>query len=328
MKVKFMKKIEYISVKDKRRTYRIPFYKIVGEKVGKVLMLIAGQHGTEWVGVEVIRRIFVDIDTSKLSGTILAVPVANPMAVSTGNHHFLFDQKEKKFEKHPFWFANKNCYNMNRLWPGKKNGSILERITAEIWERGVLKCDILVDFHCYSRNCPHSVYVNNKSFHLGRILNMGLIADHSARKDLRRSLMSVANKYDKLAMTIEFVGTKEIIEDEVKTGLNAINNLMKYLGMMMSGHPKIFDKQYFFKSEKVKNILIRCRHTGFIVKGKNLLEKVEKGETICEIFGLYQGKIIEKIKAPVSGVITYKKYVNLVKKGDVILAVADLQEVN
>jgi predicted deacylase len=70
-----MKEIESISVTDAGKRYRIPFYSIQGKAPGKTLLLIAGQHGGEWNGIEVIRRVFQEINPSLLTGRVLAVPV-------------------------------------------------------------------------------------------------------------------------------------------------------------------------------------------------------------------------------------------------------------
>lgn len=321
-----MKRIEYISVKNRKKKYRIPFYTVKGKKSGKTLMLIAGQHGGEWVGIEVIRRFFVESDPAAISGTVLAVPVANPMAVELGQQHFLFDRKEKSIDKNPRRLANKHCYNMNRLWPGRKDGSVLQQAVAEIWERGVSRCDVLVDFHCYSRNNAHAVYISPTTQELGRALNLGFLADMSGRKDLQSTLSEVARRHGKLALAVEFVGHMEIIEEEVRDGLSALYNLMQYLGML-SGHPESVKKQYLFNPGKTENILIKSSHTGFVLHRKQLMEKVRKGEIICDIFDLQEGRITHRIKSPITGVITHRRYLNLVRKGELVAAVARLPEV-
>jgi len=57
------------------------------------------------------------------------------------------------------------------------------------------------------------------------------------------------------------------------------------------------------------------------------LERVKKGEIICEIFDLYKGKVVASVESPINGRITHRRYVSVVKKGDLVAAVSDLFEV-
>lgn len=328
-----MKKIEHLIVKDGPQKYRIPFYTIKGEKPGKTLMVMAAQHGGEWVGIEVVRRLFAKIEPSALSGTFTAVPVANPMAVKSGQQHFLYDQKEKRLDKHPKEIVNKLCYNMNRIWPGNKNGSVLEQATAALWEHGVSKCDVLIDLHCYSRNNHNSVYVRaDNTLELGRWLNIGFLADvakdrlFNKKASAYKTLAQACKLHGKKALIIEFVGAHEIIEAEVQSGVRAILNLMRYL-KMLPGKATPPQKQCVLVWGKTKNILLKSPSTGFMFNRRKVLDRVEKGEIIGDIFDLELGKITNHIKSPINGVITHLRYVNLVNKGELAAAVADLEKV-
>ncbi|MFA5645743.1 MAG: succinylglutamate desuccinylase/aspartoacylase family protein [Candidatus Ratteibacteria bacterium] len=323
-----MKEIESIIVTDAKKRYRIPFYSIQGKASGKTLLLIAGQHGGEWNGIEVIRRVFQEINPSLLTGRVLAVPVANPMAVTLGEQMFLFDKKEKRVEKYPPRFAVKNKrYNMNLMWPGKKDGSVLEKIVAAIWEKGVLPCDILLDFHSYSRNQPHSAYVTPETLPFGRALNLGFLADVSQNKALsKETLSATARRNGKIALTVEFVGEQEVIEEEVCDGVAGVFNLMRFL-KMIPGKVKRGKKQYLLNTAKRENMLLYSPCQGFVLGRKKPLERVKKGEIICEIFDLYKGKVVASVESPINGRITHRRYVSVVKKGDIVTAVSDLFEV-
>jgi len=60
----------------------IPLHVINGEGKGPTLGVMAGVHGTEYYQNRVIRRIVNETAPDEVSGTILAVPVANPLAFS------------------------------------------------------------------------------------------------------------------------------------------------------------------------------------------------------------------------------------------------------
>ena len=73
--------IKCIELSD-RTEVKLPVMIMMGEKSGPTLLLTAQVHGQEMTGAEVIRRLLREkIKPSELSGNIIAIPVANPLAV-------------------------------------------------------------------------------------------------------------------------------------------------------------------------------------------------------------------------------------------------------
>ena len=73
---------------------------------GPVLGVTAAVHGNELNGVSVIQRLFNEIDTKELRGTIVGIPVANIPA---------FIRKKRRFN---------DGVDLNHIMPGKKNGNV------------------------------------------------------------------------------------------------------------------------------------------------------------------------------------------------------------
>ena len=96
---------------------------------GRVLCLTAGIHGDEIVGIEVVRRIVEHVDESVLVGTVIAVPVANPMGFRQSSR-YLPDRRD-----------------LNRYFPGRPYGSSASRIAHRLFESVIRRCDLLVEFH-------------------------------------------------------------------------------------------------------------------------------------------------------------------------------------
>jgi len=55
-----------------------------GREDGPVFHLLAGQHGNELNGCAAVDVFIEELDLSELKGTVLAVPVANPVCVAQG----------------------------------------------------------------------------------------------------------------------------------------------------------------------------------------------------------------------------------------------------
>jgi len=100
-----------------------------GAMAGPVLCLVAGVHGDEINGVEIVRRLAHSVDPARLSGTVIGVPIVNVHGYSRGTR-YLPDRRD-----------------LNRYFPGTRHGSIASRIANGFFQDIVSHCDMLVDFH-------------------------------------------------------------------------------------------------------------------------------------------------------------------------------------
>src|SRR5213595_2495442 len=55
----------------------IPVVVVNGVKPGKILALVSGAHGTEYVSIIAIEKLIVQIDPAQLIGTVILVPLVN-----------------------------------------------------------------------------------------------------------------------------------------------------------------------------------------------------------------------------------------------------------
>jgi hypothetical protein len=112
-----------------------------GPRPGPVLCLTAGVHGDEVNGIEVVRRLFADLDPARVSGTVVGVPIVNPHGFRRGSR-YAPDRRD-----------------LNRHFPGRRYGSAASRIAHALFEHVVRHCDHLLDFHTGSlerTNFPHA----------------------------------------------------------------------------------------------------------------------------------------------------------------------------
>ena len=114
----------------------IPVHVVVGRRPGPRLVLISTQHGEELGPLSSLREILVRIDPESLAGTLLVVPVANPIA-------FEHQQRSTWIETN----RGGSTGNLNRLWPGKPNGFITERIAHELSAHVLQNADCIIDYH-------------------------------------------------------------------------------------------------------------------------------------------------------------------------------------
>src|SRR5215813_5380188 len=89
----------------------IPVQVAQGTEQGKTLLVFAGVHGDELEGVQAIQEVFLHLDPEKLTGRVIAVAVANLPAYRVTKRISPID-----------------AMNLARTFPGRKDGTITERI--------------------------------------------------------------------------------------------------------------------------------------------------------------------------------------------------------
>jgi predicted deacylase len=105
-------------------------HELTGAEDGPVLGLVAGIHGDEPLGVEMLRTTLEAIDVNALSGSVLALAVANPYALQAGTRNTPLDMT-----------------NLNRVFPGDSDGTITEQLAHTIRQQYLPHVQYLIDYH-------------------------------------------------------------------------------------------------------------------------------------------------------------------------------------
>src|SRR6058998_1027503 len=115
---------------------RIPITIVRGVQSGPTLALIAGTHGSEVAPVVALQRVRAALDPAQLRGTVLIVHVANmPSFLGRTIYYSPIDHK-----------------NLNRVYPGRADGTTSERIAYAITNEIIARADYLVDMHAGDGN--------------------------------------------------------------------------------------------------------------------------------------------------------------------------------
>ena len=115
---------------------RIPITIVRGTQPGPTLALIAGTHGSEVAPIVALQRVRSALDPAALRGTVLIVHVANmPSFLGRTIYYSPIDGK-----------------NLNRVYPGKTDGTVSDRIAYAITNQIIERADFLVDIHAGDGN--------------------------------------------------------------------------------------------------------------------------------------------------------------------------------
>ena len=250
-----------------------PAWVLDSGRPGPNLLLTAAQHGNEVQGSEVIRR-FVEAASKKaMRGKVFAVPFANVAALRKRRPHISLKPEQP--------YADDRGHNMNRTWPGNRNGNDTARLSYAIYQAFGDAATHVFDLHCWEKHAAPAV----------------LIQDRPELRDLARKMaprfVTVCSPYDKLiggyfcatgriGVVYEFSGQYVVDEGEVRTGVRLVSNLAKEIGLLPGALQKGDDPVLF--SDEVKRIDVTAPCTGlFVEAGLKLCEPVKKGQVLGHI---------------------------------------------
>jgi len=270
---------------------------------GPTVLFVAGIHGDEVNGIEVVRQLVSKGINKPKIGTTICIPIINI---------FGFLQKVREFP---------DGRDLNRAFPGSRSGSLAARMAYQLMNDIVPNVDYCLDFHTggSSRfNAPH-VRVekgNNTLTKLAETFNAPFIL-HS--KNLKKSFRNACRK--KGIPLLLFEGGKSNSIDTVvsNTGVNGSKRVLHHLGMLKS--------QFKVSSPKKSSVTInrskwiRANASGMFKSTITVGNFVDQGDVIGQITDPY-GKIFKRVKASNNGYVVNVNEAPLVYQGDALFHIS------
>jgi predicted deacylase len=287
----------------------IPITIVNGRTDGPVLALVAGNHGYEYPPILALQILRERMKPKKMAGAVIMVHVANMPS----------------FLGRTVYFSPVDGKNLNRVYPGKKDGSISERIAYAITTEVISKCDALLDLHCGDGNESLRPYVyqmlsgnddvDRRTTEL--VAHCGfdhIVIDRGRPKDPENSMYcsNTAITRGKPAVTVEagFLGVPD--EKSAKLIVDGIDNVLRYLGIV-KGRAKRLKRPVFLDPAPV----ITSPETGILYPRVKRDQNVSKGTLLALITDFFGTKIAE-VKSPVKGKVLYIVATPPISKGQPI----------
>jgi predicted deacylase len=276
-----------------------------GKVDGPVVLLMAGMHGDEINGMEIIRRFIRKGYNKPTEGIIICIPVFNI-----------------------FGFLNvmrvlPDGRDLNRSFPGAKNGSLASQFAYHFMKEIAPKVDYVIDFHTGSAQRNNMaqircVFKDNESMELARIFNPPFII-HSAY--IAKSIRESMNKRGKKILLFEGGKTNSIEEGIVKEGIDGIKRFLNHLNMRSFKEVGNHHHPIYIKEHK----WLRAPNSGMFQTSVKNGDKVDVG-TILGIVTDPFGKIEKRIKSPMEGYVFCINESPVVNKGDAIFHIGEKVE--
>lgn len=286
---------------------QIPVVVIRGAKPGKTLAIVSGAHGTEYASILALERLITRLDPAEISGGVILVPLVNLAS---------FEQKVPHVNPG-------DGKNMNRMYPGKADGTQSERAALLITRQVVEQCDDLIDLH--GGDLDESLRTYSFWLRTGReqqdAVSRGMVlafgVDHIIISDDRptdpkasRYLDSTASTRGKPAITAEagYAGVSE--PQDVAALVEGSLNVMRYLKILPGAaapveHPVWLEKVVDVTSEQAGIFYPLVRRGTYVEAGMKLGYVTD-----------YFDRTIYEARASVAGVVLHICALPSMKKGD------------
>lgn len=280
-------------------TIETPAYVFRSDVDGPTILLSAGMHGEETNGIETIRQLIKKPEVQNpLKGTVIAIPLLNVIS-------FIFNQRDLPDGR-----------DLNRCFPGFKNGSLGGRIAYDIMQNIVPVIDFGIDFHTGGakiNNYPQvrCSFDDPKHLELAKLFSPPFVLNAPYREGSFRAEVA---KQGKTILVFEAGESQRFNEIAINEGVTGCLRFMYNLGMLNAELPPAHT--IIFKKDK----WLRAQEAGLFRTQKKFGSFFEKGETIGIIYDPFN-KNESVIIAPDNGFIIGINNQPVVHVGDALVHV-------
>ena len=295
---------------------RIPVSVLAGARPGPVLALVAGTHGYEYTSIVALQRLRERVDPAALTGSLILVHMANPTTFYGRRIYFSPDGK-----------------NLNRVYPGRADGTISQRIAHAITSEVIARATHVVDMHCGDGNeslRPYSYWqvtgdraLDEASKRLALAFGLDhIVIDRERPSDPERTLYTsnTAVRRGKPAITVESGGMG--LTDEASVGAQEAGALsvMAELGMLAAASVKVEHPLWIDKAQ-----VLTSPATGVWAAAVEKMQSVAAGTLIGRVRDPF-GNLLHEVRAPFAGEVLYVVATPPVSEGEPLAFVGQVSE--
>lgn len=294
----------------------IPVSVVHGREPGKVLALVAGTHGYEYAAILALPRVLEALDPSRMKGSVILVHMANPQTFYDRRIYYSADGK-----------------NLNRVYPGRKDGTISERIADALTREVIDRATHVIDMHSGDGNeslRPYSYWMTgtdpavdaqSKEMNLAFGLDH-IVIDHSRPKDVKDSRYTSMTGIlrGKPSITAESGGLGRTDEASIEIHRKGVLSVVNQLGIMDAPSVRVAAPVWIDRSE-----VLSSPATGVWEPAIDARDAVATGTVVGRVKDP-AGRVIAEVKAPFGGVMLYVVGTPPVTKGEPVAFVGRLQD--
>lgn len=280
-----------------RTIMEVPVHVFRSKKEGPVVLLLAGMHGDEINGIEIIRKLLRgNYFKNLLCGSVIVIPVINIVSFLSGKRD-LPDGRD-----------------LNRCFPGSQSGSLGSRIAYDLMNEIIPQIDYGVDFHTGGakiNNYPQvrCVFEDSKNIELGRMFGAPFVLNSEYRD---KTLRKEASRRGKNILVYEAGESMRFNKLAITEGINGCLRMLKNLSMTDAEVPE--SKTITLSNSR----WVRAKISGLFRTTKKYGSYIEKNEVVGTISDPYGEHELELL-APDNGFIVGINNQPVINEGDALI---------
>lgn len=285
--------------------YSFPITVINGEKEGKTLLITSGIHGGEYPCIETTIELAQEIDAKEVAGQIVMI---YPVNVSAYYERLSYIMPE-------------DGKNINRLFPGDKNGTLGDKIAYVITNEYQDKSDFYIDMHGGDLHelLPPYVYYpgvgeNKEALDYAERASKVLNAKYSVKSSATTGAYNSCAIRGIPSLLVERGGRGLWSKEEVENYKEDIMNVMRFLDIL----PEEVKQPEEISTSITKAVYLDATETGSWYPAVELEERVEEGQKIGEIRDFF-GNTLGTYYAEFDSIILFVTVSLAIRKGDPII---------
>jgi predicted deacylase len=283
---------------------------------GPTALLIAGSHGDEYEGQVALAKLARQIAAEDVRGRIVILPALNFPAVEAGRRLSPLDEG-----------------NLNRLFPGRADGSPTEMIAHYVSEILLPMADLVVDLHAGGRSLD---YLPCTLGRLGRTpaetakvielmevfaAPVGSVSD-GAGGGGATTLSAVAGALGIPAVTTELGGGASLSRDGLQIAEQGLRRVLKHCGILPGIAIEAAPRTRFMTVDR-RDAFTYAMRPGIFEPAAELGEAVAAGQLAGLIHAIDRPLLpAEKVQFKQAGMVACRRAAALTKPGDCLFKVA------
>ena len=278
----------------------VPHVLLCGKQPGPTVLISAGIHNAEYVGIQAAIELSNELDVSELRGNVILLPLAN----------------RSGFENRTMSMVYEDGKNLNRVFPGDREGSEADKLAHMLFEVFIRNVDAYIDLHSgdgYEALIPYAYYLRDTPAEetakaMIECVNVKYVVRSRCRTGGAYNLASV---HGIPSVLIERGQLSLFSREEIEADKADVRNILRCLGVLPGEAMRYSKTQLLEYSDAAP-----C--TGCWYPEKKVGDIFRKGEKLGEIRD-YCGRSLFVEYAPDDGVLLHQcASLNIIEKGPMV----------
>lgn len=272
--------------------FQLPATILHGEQPGKTVLITAGIHAEEYVGIQSALELSEMLKVQKIAGTVVIVKVVN----------------RKAFELRSGSDSHEDGKNLNRVFPGSKEGTWSERLAYAIEKELLSIADYYIDLHSgdsYEQLTPYVYYAGAAAKEVAeQSREMAQQADVPYMVGSNVAMGGCYNYAASLGIPSILLERGQMggwTKEESHSTRRDVRNILCHLGIYQGekdyrNYYPLEVKDLCYQAANEQGLWYPCKKPGDMIQQGDMLGVIKD----------YEGKILEVCKAEYGGVILYQ----------------------